>query len=218
MAAFGSCVAADVVGLPRRKIGRLGSLSSGDDVLADDADALAEDEEIVAAVAPLAGGADDAVLSDGAAEVSEAGLFNVGRSGGPFGVCGWLLAVELSFPEGDDVDESSEGLFSVGRSDDPLALDEVLLADELPLPDDGDVLCGALALLDPELDDPLDPARCSTGRSSSGLYEGFGLGCLAACCATFSSSGSCGFQWPLPTQFPLTCSGVVTVKSPVGSP
>ena len=163
---------ADVAGLPRRRVGRLGLLSSGDDVAAGDAGALlAEDDD------------EDAVVSAGAAEeVSEEGFFNVGRS------------------------EGSSGLGAV-------------------LPPEGFVLPDGAVCEEPELldvsepEEPLDPAaRCSTGRSSAGSSMGFGLGCLAACCASFLSNGSSGFQRPVPTQLPLTCSGVVTVKSPVGSP
>ena len=113
---------------------------------------------------------------------------------------------------------SEEGFFSVGRSEGSFGFGAVLLAEELEFPDDA--VCEEPESLEvSELDEPLDPAaRCSTGRSSAGLSVSVGLGCFAACCASFLSNGSSGFQWPVPTQVPLTCSGVVTVKSPVGSP
>ena len=88
---------------------------------------------------------------------------------------------------------SEGGFFNVGRSEGSFGLGAVLLAEELEPPDDVDWEEPESLEL-PALDEPLDPARCSTGRSSAGLSMGFGLGCLAACWASFLSNGSSGFQ------------------------
>ena len=196
--------------------GRSGSFSS------DDGAGGAVGCELVCEVSLPGVGRADAV------DVEGVEFFNVGRSGslssvvGAGGEGGGALACEVSGPSvgrEEAVDEEGEEFFSVGRS--ASSFDEELLVVEGvedPAEDDG-------ALSWPPLDEsgaeePLPGARRNTGGPESSLIpeDAFFFGCLAACWAIFTSNADCGFHVPSATQFPLTCSGVVTVNHPVGSP
>lgn len=115
----------------------------------------------------------------------------------------------------DGVGDSCAGFFRVGRSG---SLFPDPAVDDSPLPEAGVGALLGVGPADVELEEPPDPGRRKVGRSSSEPSEGFGFDCFEACWAILASMGDSAFQCPSATQFPLTCLGVVTVKSPVGSP
>ena len=203
------------VGLPRCRTGRSGSFSSDDEAGGAGVCTLACEVSL-----PSVGRED-------VADVEGVELFSVGRSGSLSSVVaagdgGGALACEVSGPSvgrEEVVDEVGEEFFSVGRSESSFD-EELLVVEGVVDPPEDD---GALSwpLLDESgAEDPLPGARRKTGGPESSLIpeDAFFFGCFAACSAIFTSNADCGFHVPSATQFPLTCSGVVTVNHPVGSP